>query len=228
MCKKSKISLKQFFKLFPNDESARKQFEQWRWGDTKQCPHCDSVRISEPKNQVMAYRCKDCRKRFSVRTNTVMACSNLPFQTWMLATFTATTGIKGTASTKLASDLDITQKSAWHLGQKIRKAWEYDGNVLHGLVEVDESYFGGKERNKHNNKKIKSGRGTIGKVAVVGAKDRESNKKNVKVIESTDEASLQGFISDNVVVGSIVYTDENKSYTKHSGLPSRNSESFNR
>lgn len=213
MCKKSKIGLKKFFKMFPNDESARRQFEQWRWGYTKQCPYCDSVRISEPKNQVMPYRCKDCRKRFSVRTNTVMACSNLPFQTWMLATFIATTSIKGIASTKLASELDITQKSAWHLSQRIRKAWEYDGDVLHGVVEIGESYFGGEERNKHNNKKIKSSRGTVGKVAVVGAKKSESNKIKAKVIESTDKASLQSFISDNFVVGSIVYTDEHKSYT---------------
>lgn len=142
---KKKISVAQFFRRFPNNEVAREQFELWRWGGTVRCPHCDSVRIAE-SNQKMPYRCKDCRKRFSVRTNTVMAASNLGFQIWMYAVYIATVGIKGTASTKLASDTDVTQKTGWHLGQRIRKALATDLRMLTGAVEVDEAYLAVKRK----------------------------------------------------------------------------------
>ena len=113
-----------FFALFPDNKTAQKQFELWRWGDTKRCPHCDSVRISEPQNQKMPYRCKDCRKRFSVKTNTLLANSNFDYQTWMLATYIFAGEALGIASGKLAREISSTQKSAWHLRHRIRKAWE--------------------------------------------------------------------------------------------------------
>lgn len=164
----------------------------------------------------MPYRCKDCRKRFSVRTNTVMACSNLGFQVWMYAVYVATVNIKGTASTKLASDNDITQKSGWHLGQRIRKALETDLRLMTGTVEVDEAYFGGKEENKHESKKLKAGRGTVGKTAVVGIKNRETGKIKAKVVPGTTRKDLHEFIITSVDHGTTVYTDDHRSYL---GLP---------
>ena len=124
---KSKFDIEEFFKLFPDEDSARKQFEQWRWGDIVRCPHCDSVRISVLASQSMRYRCKDCRKRFSVRINTVMANSKFSFHTWMLATYISTFSIEGTSPTKLASDIGPTQKSAWQLCHRIREAWQSEG-----------------------------------------------------------------------------------------------------
>ncbi|MDE0309037.1 MAG: IS1595 family transposase [Acidiferrobacterales bacterium] len=208
---KEKISMSQFFRMFPDDETARKQFEQWRWGDTKRCPHCDSVRISDT-SQKMPYRCKDCRKRFSVRYNTVMAHSNLGYQQWMLAVYIATVGVKGTASTKLASDVGTSQTSAWYLGHRLRKAWETEGCPMSGIFEVDEAYFGGKEKNKHKHKKSNMGRGAVGKTAVVAVRNRDKNKIAAKVVKSTSKKELQDFISESVEPGSIVYTDDHRSY----------------
>lgn len=212
MNKKQKISTKQFFRMFPSDEVAMKQFEEWRWGENRQCPHCDSFRTVECSHKTMPYRCKDCRKRFSVRIGTVMQASNLGYQTWMQACYIATVGIKGTASTKVSGDVDATQKSAWFLGHRLRKAWERDGNLMEGVVEVDEAYFGGKEANKHKSKKLNAGRGTVGKTAVVAAKERDGDIQ-AKVVAETTKRELQGFIEENTDIGATVYTDDHKAYT---------------
>ena len=155
----------------------------------------------------MPYRCKTCRKRFSVRTNTVMARSNLDYQQWIISLYIAATGIKGTASTKLANDLSITQKSAWHLGQRIRKGWEGSGKLT-GIVEVDEAYFGGKEANKHALKK--TGTRTSEKIAVVGIKQR-GGEVRAEVMDA-NKTEITRFIEKNVAKGATVYTDESRLY----------------
>lgn len=208
--KREKISIVEFMRKYPTEESVRKQFEDWRWGDQKRCAHCDSVRISEAKNRKMSYRCKDCRKRFSPKTGTVMANSNLSYSTWLLAIYIAATGLKGTASTKLGSDVGCTQKSAWFLGPRIRKAWEQDGSILSDEVEVDESYFGGKERNKHQSKRT-GNRGTQGKQAVIDMKERGGGVIAKAVDEATAEV-LQSEIKRHVKSDASIYTDEHRGY----------------
>lgn len=101
----------------------------------------------------MAYRCKDCRKHFSVRTSTVLEESRLPLQKWLIAIYMMTTARKGIPSTQMAKELGITQKSAWFLAQRIREAFlskeatsGNGGGTLGGEVEVDETYVGGKEK----------------------------------------------------------------------------------
>jgi transposase-like protein len=207
--KREKISISHFFQRFPTEEAARKQFEAWRWPDGVRCGHCDSVRVSLAKNQKMPYRCRDCRKRFSIRTGSVMADSNLPFHVWLTAVFLATTGIKGTASTKAGSDLSTTQKTAWHLGHRLRKAWERDG-FLEGVVEVDESYFGGLEKNKHLSRRT-PGRGPSQKQAVVAIKER-GGQIHATPVERTDGITLKSEIIAHVKPGSMVYTDDHGAY----------------
>jgi len=115
------ISLYEFFAKFPNEESARLYFEEKRWSVTKCCPHCGSLSVSECKDhKPMAYRCKDCRKHFSVRTGTMLEESRLPLQKWLMAIYMMTTARKGIPSTQMARELGITQKSAWFLAQRIR------------------------------------------------------------------------------------------------------------
>ncbi len=207
------LTLLDLMKLFPNDEVAEKWFSGLRWGDDPWCPYCGSVNVlSGAKHKTMPYRCRDCRKRFSVRTCTAMEGSNLGFQTWALAIYLLTTSLKGVSSMKLHRDLGITQKSAWHLAHRLRKAYEEDRDPMDGPVEVDETYIGGKNANKHWDKKIKNANGTVGKTPVIGVKDRKTNKVRARVIERPNQPTLEGFIEKRVKLDTKVYTDEHSGY----------------
>lgn len=219
MPKAETISLYEFFQQFPNEESARLYFENKRWKAGVICAHCGSEDIAECKNhKPMPYRCRSCRQHFSVRTGTVLAESRLPLQKWLMAIYMMTTARKGIPSTQMARELGITQKSAWFLSQRIRETWNANPDSPLGgkPIEVDETYIGGKEKNKHASKKLKAGRGAVGKQAVIGLMER-GGRVVAFPIKSTDRQTLHGAINANVKQGSTVYTDDFRSYLKMEG-----------
>lgn len=160
------ITLVELFKMFPDDETAEQWFIESRWPDGIRCTYCFDDNIKEnATHPTMPFRCNCCNKLFSVKTNSVMHSSKIGYQKWAIAIYLVGTSLKGVSSMKLHRDLGITQKSAWHMLNRIRKAYEEVSVMFGGESEVDKSYFGGKEKNKHAKDKLNAGRGTVDKTA---------------------------------------------------------------
>ena len=210
------IGIEKLFEMFPDEEAARKWFEEIRWPNGRCCPHCGSVRTKvKPGGKPMPYHCRDCHKHFSAKVKTLMESSRLPIRKWVLAMYLMSTNLKGVSSMRLYRELGITQKSAWMMSQKIREGWMAGKDLLKGEVEVDETYVGGKEKNKHEEKRSHV-RGPSGKPVVIGMKDRETNKVVAKLVADRTKEEVHGFIGSNAAPEAKIYTDDHKSYV---GLP---------
>ncbi|SHM56641.1 Transposase zinc-ribbon domain-containing protein [Fibrobacter sp. UWR3] len=208
------ISLYKILKKFPDNETARKFLERKRWGDTPTCPYCSYTHsVARTDKKLGFYRCNHCRKEYSVRTNSIFANSKVGLDKWVIAMYLMVTARKGVSSMQLSKELDITQKTAWFLCHRIRSAMgngKYSG-LLQGIVEMDETYVGGKEANKHNSKKLHEGRGSVGKTPVVGIVERGGRVRSF-VTADTTQLTLQGLVALNVQKGAVVNTDEFRGY----------------
>ena len=214
--KATTLSIMEVLTLFSTEHKAVKWFESVRWGNKPVCPHCGGIEnISKPASKPHTYWHKDCRKNFTAKTGTVMHGSNIPTQKWVVAIYYTMTARKGISSLQLSKELGITQKSAWFMLQRIRTICEQGSFTLHDVVEVDETYIGGLEKNKHADKKLRAGRGGVGKQAVLGMRERDGRVKAVP-ISDTNSKTLRAAITENVDPGTIVCTDEHRGY---SGIP---------
>ena len=209
------ISLIELTEMFPNEASATAWFEKLVWPDGRHCPHCGSTETTEaPATKKQPYWCGACRKGFSVRIGTALERSKVPLRKWVFAIYLEMTSLKGVSSMKLHRDLKVTQKTAWFMLHRIREAWSTESESLFsGPVEADETYMGGRRANMSKAKrKTLTGRGAVGKEAVVGTKDRETNRVAVRHIQNTDAPHVAGFVAEKAAPGATVYTDEASAY----------------
>lgn len=197
---------------FPNEQAAIDHLQAIRWKDGAYCPHCGSTKVyhfSDGKN----HKCGDCRKRFSIRVGSIFEDSKLPLRKWFMAIWLVTSHKKGISSVQLAKDIGVTQKSAWFMLHRLRHAAQTKGfqRPLENEVEADETFIGGKEKNKHSWQRTGGKQGGAGKAAVLGILERNGELRTMET-PNLRAGTVQGAIRANVKAGSTLMTDEHGAF----------------
>ena len=199
---------------FDSEKKCQQILEDSYWGDDVVCPKCGKhhCKLSESGR----YHCTECNHNFSITVGTIFENTKLSLRQWFFAIYLITSNKKGVSSCQLARDLDITQKTAWHILHKIRSVFsQNDSSALTGTVECDEMYLGGAEDNKHKSKRTEGtqGRSTKTKKPIFGMIQR-SGKLVAMTVENTKAETLMPIIKQFVAENTVVYTDELKSYNR--------------
>ena len=212
------MNLIAIFSRFPDQDACLEHLESVRWGDEPHCPHCGGITVARKADgeRKGRWNCRDCKSSFNVLSGTVMEKTRLPLQKWFLAIGLVINAKKSLSSHQLSRDLDMNQKSAWFMQQRIRAEMASEqGPMLQGILEMDETYIGGKPRKankKEDRKPAKRGRGAENKIKVIGAVER-GGKVAAEVMDRLRGKDILRFIRKTVEPdGSLMITDEYSAY----------------
>jgi len=204
----SELNLINFHQQFPDEQACLDYLESIRWGKDRACPHCGSLKNYKFKSGKL-FKCGDCKKQFTAKVGTIFTDTHIPLKKWFMAIYLLTSRKKGTSSVQMSKDLKITQKSAWFMLQRIRYAMSYGtfDKPLEGVIEVDETYVGGKSDLEHK---------FSNKVAVIGMveKQKDTGRIVTKVTRHADATVAMPFIRANAKQNSEIQTDESRIYSR--------------
>ncbi len=197
-----------------HDEEAAYEFVEARiWPRGPVCPHCGGVernsKMGGASTRIGAYKCYDCRKPFTVKVGTIFEASHIPMHKWLQAIFLISSSKKGISSHQLQRTLGVTIKSAWFMSHRIREAMKIDGGMFSsggGTIEADATYVGGKERNKHANKRNSSNTGAMGKQCVFTLVDRKGGARSFHV-PNVDAKNIKPIIQAQLAEQTRLMTD---------------------
>lgn len=212
-------SLFDLMEAFPDEQACVDHLKTIRWADEPSCPHCGGMRIYTFADK-QTFKCADCRARFSIKVGTIFEDSKLPLRKWFMAIWLITNHPKGIASTTLAKDLKITQKTAWFVLHRLRHAARTKSfnAPMTGEIEIDETYVGGKAKNRHG-RRSGTGGGSRDKTPVVGAVERKG-KIVARVVPVASQFVLQEFVREVVSPkAKLLATDAHRAYTTLEGYP---------
>jgi len=206
-------SILELLQAFPNEQSCIDQLEALRWGGFVVSPFDETSKVYKCKGN--KYRCRNTGRYFNAKTGTLFDNTKISLQKWFVAIWLVTSHKKGISSMQLARDIAVTQKTAWFMLHRIRKCFGIENdNDLDGNVEVDETYVGGKNKNRHNSKKVENaqGRSTKDKAPVVGMIER-GGKLNARMVDNAQAKTLSREVLCNVKETATLHTDEWMGYS---------------
>ena len=231
---KAPRTLQEAMIYYASEENCLAELLAMRWPNGVSCPRCGDMDVTRikpktSKRRRTIWKCNGCKRQFSATIGTIFEDSKLPLSKWFPAFWQLLATRNGTSSCELARSLGITQKTAWFVLHRVRECIASNSvELATGEVEVDESFIGGAEKNKHVHKKLKKGRGTVGKAIVIGFLQRGDQAQHSQIVKAAlipnrKRETLHSKIHETIAKPSNVYTDAFEAYRE---MPSEYAHEF--